>query len=605
MLWLFRPSLEAWFQQDDFAWLGVARGVETWRDLLWALFTPTVHGTLRPLSERGFFILFRALFGLDTFPWRIWVFATQAGSLILLNAITRKLTGSAVAGFLAAALWAVHSRMVTALSWTSAYMQVLCGLCLLGAFWLWLRWVESGETRYRNRMWAVFLAGFLVMETNLMFPVLAAAHALFFAPRFLRKTIPMFVVSAAYLAAHMLLVPKQTAGVYTIHFSPAILDSLRQYWSWTVSPVTVGGQSAVPAPWPEVLGVAGTALLAGFVLWSIWRRRWQAPLFALWYLILLAPVLPLTGHVVDYYVSLALIGFSMLAGDALACAFRAVGARPAWRWAFPAAGIALLVLFVAVSFSAARVASKWFRWRGIRTEMVVRGVLHARELHPKSTILLDGMDIDLFSSVMCDYAFRNFGLFDVLLTPGSGAGFPRRPDLCAPESFALPYEVVLNALDRNVAEVYSLPGSRLRNITSEYSPTPPAGDRKMIRLDLATEAAVGFLGPEWPETASELRWMPDRAAVRLPALAGSGRTLVLEVRPNGPEAHGAPPRLRVSVEGQPYPERRLDGGGEVRLEYPLADSLPQTGKLNLALELDPPAPRTLRLAFGAIEIRAP
>ncbi len=70
----FRPGL----RPDDFAWLGLLRDVHSFHDVLHALFDPAAQGTIRPWSERGFFLLFETLFGLDSLPFRICVFVTMA-----------------------------------------------------------------------------------------------------------------------------------------------------------------------------------------------------------------------------------------------------------------------------------------------------------------------------------------------------------------------------------------------------------------------------------------------------------------------------------------------------------------------------------------------
>src|SRR6266536_3183546 len=74
---LYREGLTAWFQADDFAWLSLRLHVHTWRDLAHALFAPMAQGTIRPWSERGFFLVFTWLFGIDALPFRICVFLTQ------------------------------------------------------------------------------------------------------------------------------------------------------------------------------------------------------------------------------------------------------------------------------------------------------------------------------------------------------------------------------------------------------------------------------------------------------------------------------------------------------------------------------------------------
>ncbi|MEP7364784.1 MAG: hypothetical protein ABI972_16130, partial [Acidobacteriota bacterium] len=142
-LWLYWPGLRAWFQQDDFAWLGLGMNVHTAPELWNALFAPKAQGTIRPWSERAFFMGFFALFGLDALPYRILVFATQLLNLGLVISITRRLTGSWLAAALAPILWTANASLGLPMSWTSAYNQILCATFLLGAFYCLLRWIES------------------------------------------------------------------------------------------------------------------------------------------------------------------------------------------------------------------------------------------------------------------------------------------------------------------------------------------------------------------------------------------------------------------------------------------------------------------------------
>src|SRR5258706_3463848 len=108
-------ALKTWFFTDDFAWLGLKLEVQSPFDLVHVLFSPQAQGTVRTLSERLFFLVFSWIFGLESPPFRIWVFLTQFASIVLLIKITRRLTGSAVAGFLAAILWCVTAGLAYAL----------------------------------------------------------------------------------------------------------------------------------------------------------------------------------------------------------------------------------------------------------------------------------------------------------------------------------------------------------------------------------------------------------------------------------------------------------------------------------------------------------
>jgi len=81
-------GLKCWFRQDDFAWLWLTTQVHSWSDFWRAMFTPLAQGTIRPFSERAFFMGLYTLFGLDALPFRICVFLTQIANLALIRAVT-------------------------------------------------------------------------------------------------------------------------------------------------------------------------------------------------------------------------------------------------------------------------------------------------------------------------------------------------------------------------------------------------------------------------------------------------------------------------------------------------------------------------------------
>ncbi len=137
-----------WFANDDFPWIGLRLGVHDWSSFQDALFQPAAQGTVRVLSERVFFLLFSALFGLHSLPYRIATLATFIAALCLMNRIVARLTGSDLAGAAAALLWAVNPNLVIPITWASAYNQVLCAFLLLAAFYARLRWLESSDRKW-------------------------------------------------------------------------------------------------------------------------------------------------------------------------------------------------------------------------------------------------------------------------------------------------------------------------------------------------------------------------------------------------------------------------------------------------------------------------
>src|ERR1051326_8907860 len=140
---LYWPGLTAWFRGDDFAWLGAGIYNQNFHVLLVSIFGPKAQGTIRPLSERLFFMLGFQLFGLDALPFRIVVFATHFANLALASWIGARLTGSRAAGVAACVLWLANSSNILPLSWTCVYNQGLCGVFLLLTFPFLLRYVET------------------------------------------------------------------------------------------------------------------------------------------------------------------------------------------------------------------------------------------------------------------------------------------------------------------------------------------------------------------------------------------------------------------------------------------------------------------------------
>src|ERR1700736_3158632 len=268
-LLLYWPGLTCWFQKDDFAWLGLRQEVANGHSYWWALFAPLAQGTIRTLSERVFYLSFTALFGLNPLPFRCWAFLTFVLTLPLLSAVCTKLTGSRAAGFWAAILWTVNGAMAVALSWTGIYYELLCSLVFLLSFWLLLRYVETGETRFYFMQCATFLLGFGVLELNVVYPALASVYALCCARRILAKILPLFVFSAAYTALHIAVAPLPVSGPYQTFWDSSVFPTLWTYWKMALGPNRLMLIGIHPSPFRSALAVLLMAGLVGFLVWKL------------------------------------------------------------------------------------------------------------------------------------------------------------------------------------------------------------------------------------------------------------------------------------------------------------------------------------------------
>ena len=434
---LYWYGLRVWFQGDDFAWLGLARSINGWHDLLRALFSPAAQGTIRPWSEPGFFASFYALFGLYALPFRMLVFVTQFANLILVASITRRLTGSDAAGFWAAIFWTVNNSLAQVMSWTSVYNQAMCAFFILLAFYFLLRSIETGRRVFWIAQWIVFLLGFGALELNVVYPALAAAYTFLCARQHFRRTLPLFIPSLVYAVVHAMTAPI-TSPAYTMHFDRRIFTGLLTYWQWSVGSAWMKTHLDAPA-WflPACVIVVSIALLGFAVLRTI--RRDFLPLFFLcWFLISIAPLLPFADHLTEYYPYVPTIGLAMMGGWAFALGWR----KPtAWR----VLACLAAACYVTAAAPEARYICRWQWERSQAVKSLVLGVVRAHELHPGKAILLDGVNDSLFWNGVHDRPFR--GLYDiqhVYLTPGTEKNVEARPNGNAAE-YILPAEATLRA----------------------------------------------------------------------------------------------------------------------------------------------------------------
>jgi hypothetical protein len=396
-----------WFQNDDFAWLSLPMDARA-NGISHALFAPFGQGKVRLLSERLLFLSFSEIFGLHTWPFRVLILATWIAALILILLIGERLTGSPATGLLAALFWAVNTNAVPSIVWISAYNEVACAVCLMGAFYSRLRGWRAAE-------WIFYLIGFGVLELILMYPFIAALHALLTDRKQLKSTVPLFVPSLAFVALTLFVIPRWESSLYALSVDSRILQTFATYLKWAMEPgsAALGAHAAVLAP-VEI----GTALLLGLgLIWFMVRRGGRVALFFCgWFVLMLAPLLPLANHATAYYLTLPMIGLAWLGGYAAASAWQA-GAI------LRLAAVGLAALYMLGSAAGVNAQTRWFRERSTRMKMVVERVASAAAEHPGQPIALQGIDEELLAAGIQDRPFRLVGADHVSVNepPAPGA----------------------------------------------------------------------------------------------------------------------------------------------------------------------------------------
>jgi len=346
------PALRTYFAQDDLVFLARAAGLE-----------PTPASWWRLLSGTPRWHLFYRCFGVDPLPYHAVNLLFHLLNVALVYAIARRFFAGRGPAWAAAVLFGASAIAFTPLHWATGFTEVLAATFALLGLWLYLvaRGATAnaeGEPRERPAwLWvsaAAVLAAGLSKESTLLLPLVLvfADRRLGGIPRRGRSLVPagaaglLFAVSyaATFRSAEHL-----GGQAYALRASPVFLAyNLATYLRWTVeiwNPVRDVFAQALPGALPLGLAVAAGALL---VLISQRRsRRHPQELGAIWFLTLLAPVLPLAHHTYLYYLYVPWAGACWLAAGAAARLARRLPA------ALPAALAATLV-FAAVEARSTR-----------------------------------------------------------------------------------------------------------------------------------------------------------------------------------------------------------------------------------------------------------
>ena len=452
-LLLYYRGLWCWFQGDDFSLLFLVSlpDHEFWP----ALWQPRAQGTWRPLSERLFFYYFYHWFGLDAFPYRLLVFATHVVNLMLLAAVTHRVTGRRWAGFVAASLWGLHHGLARSLTWTSAYNQILCAFFFLLSFWLFLSFVTTGRWRYYLVQWVTFILGFGAHEVMVVYPAVLFAYVVLLDRRRWPHVALMFLASANLGWLQWRTVQALASGVYQPHFDAAGLWGSLTYY----------GRSSVAGHEPVVVALLVGIPLLAVAVHQARRKNFLGLFFLAWFLLSLAPYLPAREHRSDYYLVIPTLGLAMLGGWA---AVLAVQATKVYR----VTAVLCLGLFLWGSVRRAYQEVDFYQPLSLSVKQLISDVSQARNLHPTKTILLTNVPEMVFYFSIVHEAFRLVRLFDVYPAPGSDH-IRQRAGFKPIETFTLSKEDTLRAVRRKNIVVYDASGPRLVDVTAQYTLMAP------------------------------------------------------------------------------------------------------------------------------------
>ncbi len=355
----FVHTLRLFFVNDDYTELGgVVR--EPFLRFFWDSFI--LRDTVpfwRPLESILYEVNWQ-LFGLNATGWRAWTLGMHLLNVMLLYWLVARVSGSRVAGFLAAGLFGTSAAYGISGHSISSSQDVLGVTWTLAAV-LALTWYTTDQpSAHRGRPYAATIAAYII--AMLCWESATALGVVIAAVVFLRETpwrpqadrrgaawrIALPLTLAAASAIFNDIAQVQRTGMHL--FYGLNRDIPRHFW-WFL------GRIALPLPdnggrVVYLLRGVGAAVLLGSLLLTLWRGCLWARAFALWALVAIAPFTLWKTITLDRWVYYACVPVFALAGW---------GAWAAWRrlrsdaFGIAARAAAVAGVALAITLSATRI----------------------------------------------------------------------------------------------------------------------------------------------------------------------------------------------------------------------------------------------------------
>ena len=328
---LFSPALFNFFSSDDWFHLRISQ-INNFRDFLsFFSFLPNQHSAAfyRPLSTQTFFFVFQKLFGLNAWPYYLFVFLVFSLSLWLVYRLAKLIFKNERQSLLALVFYSFSVTHFTRLYFLSAFQEILMTVFVLLAILTYLK-----KPSWKMNMLTVlyFVLALLSKETAVVLPLILILFD-WFKKRFQwKRLILLFIILLPFLYFRFFHFGQVDGDSYLWDFSPKkFINTFFWYglWSFGVPELLVdyvsSGFRILPRFFTDfplwskiVLSLISFTLLSFIALFAAHFKKVnfrRLIIFLGIFVLALLPVLFLPWHKFTLELTLAMVGFSFLLAE--------------------------------------------------------------------------------------------------------------------------------------------------------------------------------------------------------------------------------------------------------------------------------------------------
>jgi hypothetical protein len=311
----------------------------------------------------------------------------------------------------------------------------------------------------------------------------------------------------------------------------------------------------------------------------------------------LSPVLPFQAQRSEYYLFLPGTGLAL----ALATLMR--------DRISVALGMAAAVAFAVDKVPQGQAQVDWLLARSEQIHRVFDAGAQLMEKKGVDTLLLSGVDNDLYQTALQDSPFRLIELRKVYLIPGSESAIRARADLGGISKYKITLPQAVEALETGKAAVLSISGNQVFDATARYRNIAimQYTQNRPRSINVGEPGYDALLGPGWWNIEDKFRWMAKSASVVLAVPSSPNDRLHVQGFCPQSVAAGGPVTLTVSVNGTRVGQTTLSSVAPFATAFVLPKSLGgETMRVDLEVSRVTRLPgdkRELGLIFGTFALR--